>query len=133
MSFKNVTRDLCFYLEMRAGDTGCDLFEERLLDADELRRLDHIQDLLNLSQEHHLKTHQNTRFVSSPEYGHMTNIKKKKCLKRQRDIRALFCLTSFCVQVFGQYLSSPLMICRGDIKHINRNKHGSYYLSRGTG
>lgn len=44
------------YLEVRAGDTGCDLFEERLLDPDELRRLDHIQDLLNLPQEHHLDT-----------------------------------------------------------------------------
>lgn len=66
--------DLCVYLEMRAGDTGCDLFEERLLDADELRRFDHIQDLLNLPQEHHLKTHQNTHFVFNPKYSHMTNI-----------------------------------------------------------
>lgn len=55
---------LCFkimccllYLEVRAGDTGCDLFEERLLDPDELRWLDHVQDLLNLPQEHHLNTH----------------------------------------------------------------------------
>lgn len=32
-------------------------------------------------------------------------------------------LTSFCVQVFGQYLSSPLMICRENVKHINMNKH----------
>lgn len=53
-----------------------------------------------------------------------------------RDMGSFFnmgCLTSFCVQVFGQYLSSPLMICRVDIKHINRNKHVSYYLSRETG
>lgn len=45
---------------MRAGDAGCDLFEERLLHPDELRRLDYIQDLLDLSQEHHLKTHAHT-------------------------------------------------------------------------
>lgn len=41
-------------LEMRAGDTGCDLFEERLLDPDELRGFNHVQDLLDLPQEHHL-------------------------------------------------------------------------------
>lgn len=68
--------DVCVYLEMRAGDTSRDLFEERLLDADELRRLDHIQDLLNLPQEHHLKTQQKTHFVFSPRYSHLTNIKK---------------------------------------------------------
>lgn len=43
-----------FYLEVRAGDTGCDLLEERLLDPDELGRLDHVQDLLDLAQKHHL-------------------------------------------------------------------------------
>lgn len=48
------------YLEVRAGDAGCDLFEERLLHPDELRRLDHIQDLFNLPQEHHLNTHTHT-------------------------------------------------------------------------
>lgn len=46
----------CGYLEVRAGDAGCDLLEERLLHPDELRRLDHIQDLLDLPQEHHLNT-----------------------------------------------------------------------------
>lgn len=51
------------YLEVRAGDAGRDLFEERLLDPDELRRLDHIQDLLNLPQEHHLNT-QTCTFLS---------------------------------------------------------------------
>ena len=49
------------YLEVRAGDAGCDLFEERLLHSDELRWLDYIQDLLDLSQEHHLKTHAHTQ------------------------------------------------------------------------
>lgn len=48
------------YLEVRAGDAGGDLFEERLLDADELRRLDHVQDLLDLSEEHHLETQHGT-------------------------------------------------------------------------
>lgn len=47
-------------LEVRAGDTGCDLFEERLLHPDELRRLDHVQDLLDLPEEHHLDTRDNT-------------------------------------------------------------------------
>lgn len=49
-------REAGVYLEVRAGDTGCDLFEERLLHPDELRWFDHIQDLLNLPQEHHLIT-----------------------------------------------------------------------------
>lgn len=31
-----------YYLEVRAGDTGCYLLEERLLDPDELRRLYHV-------------------------------------------------------------------------------------------
>lgn len=44
-------------LEVRAGDAGCDLFEERLLDPHKLRWLDHIQDLLDLPQKHHLNTH----------------------------------------------------------------------------
>lgn len=48
------------HLEVRAGDTGCDLFEEWLLDPDELRRLDHVQDLLDFPQEHHLDAHDNT-------------------------------------------------------------------------
>lgn len=48
------------YLEVRAGDASGDLFEERLLDADELRWLDYVQDLLDLSEEHHLETQQST-------------------------------------------------------------------------
>lgn len=45
---------------MRAGDASGDLFEERLLDTDELRGFDHVQDLLDLSEEHHLETQQST-------------------------------------------------------------------------
>lgn len=41
------------YLEVGAGDTLGQLPEERLHDLDELRRLDHVQDLLQLVQEHH--------------------------------------------------------------------------------
>lgn len=32
--------------------TSCDLPKKRLLDSSELRRLDDVQDLLNLAQEH---------------------------------------------------------------------------------
>lgn len=39
---------------MRAGDTLGELSEERLLDFDELGRLDDVQNLLQLVQEHHL-------------------------------------------------------------------------------
>lgn len=39
---------------MRAGDAGCDLLEERLLDPDELGWLDHVQDLLDLAEKHYL-------------------------------------------------------------------------------
>lgn len=42
-------------------------------------------------------------------------------------------LTSFCVHVFGQYLSSPLMICRENIKLINKNNHCSKEPSRVAG
>lgn len=56
MSLNNALNVSGVYLEVRAGDTGRDLFEERLLDPDELRRLDHVQDLFNLPQEHHLNT-----------------------------------------------------------------------------
>lgn len=41
----------------------------------------------------------------------------------------LVLLTSFCVHVLGQYLSSPLMICREKNKN-HRNKHGSNQPSR---
>lgn len=54
------------YLEVRAGDASGNLFEQRLLDADELRRLDHVQDLLDLSKEHHLKTQQSAHFAFIP-------------------------------------------------------------------
>ena len=40
---------------MRAGDALGDLLEERLLNLDELSGLDHVQDLLDLTQEHHLQ------------------------------------------------------------------------------
>lgn len=42
------------YLEVWAGHTFSKLSEERLLDFDELRRLNDVQDLLQLVQEHHL-------------------------------------------------------------------------------
>lgn len=58
------------YLEVRAGDTGSDLLEERLLDPDELRRLNHIQDLLNLPKEHHLYT--NAHIFFSTRHSHDT-------------------------------------------------------------
>ena len=40
---------------MRAGDALGDLLEERLLNLDELSGLDHVKDLLDLTQEHHLQ------------------------------------------------------------------------------
>lgn len=40
---------------MGAGDTFGDLLEQRLLDLHELRGFDHVQDLLQLSEEHHLR------------------------------------------------------------------------------
>ena len=43
------------YLKVWTGDALGDLLEERLLDLDELSGLDHVEDLLDLTQEHHLK------------------------------------------------------------------------------
>lgn len=42
-------------LEVWAGDTSGDLFEEGLLDLDKLRGLNNVQDLLQLPQKHHLR------------------------------------------------------------------------------
>ena len=42
------------YLEVRAGDTFGNLFEQRFLDLDKLSWLNHVQNLLDLAQEHHL-------------------------------------------------------------------------------
>ena len=42
-------------LKVWTGDTLCDLLEQSLLDLDELRGFDHVEDLLYLAQEHHLK------------------------------------------------------------------------------
>ena len=39
---------------MWTGDTLGNLLEQWFLDFDELRRFDHIQNLLDLTQEHHL-------------------------------------------------------------------------------
>ena len=46
--------DVFFYLEMGTRDTFSNLLEERLLDLDELGGLDHVQNLLDLAQKHHL-------------------------------------------------------------------------------
>ena len=92
-------------LEVRAGDAGSDLFEESLLNSDELRRLDHIQDLLDLSQEHHLQTHTlicETLFIKL--------LHTHRCTETQTHTHTGWSLTSFWVQVLGQYLSSPRMI-----------------------
>jgi len=43
-------------LKVRTRNAFGDLFEERVLDLDELRRLDHVQDLFDLSEEHHLQS-----------------------------------------------------------------------------
>lgn len=40
---------------MGAGDAVSDLLEERFLNLQKLGGLNHIQDLLYLSQEHHLR------------------------------------------------------------------------------
>ena len=56
------------YLKVWTGDALGDLLEERLLDLDELSGLDHVEDLLDLTQEHHLKW-QSYRlcFIALPE------------------------------------------------------------------
>ncbi len=43
------------YLKVWTGHAFGYLLEELLLDLDELRGLDHVQNLLDLAQEHHLK------------------------------------------------------------------------------
>ena len=43
---------------MRTRDTFSNLLEERLLDLDELGGLDHVQNLLDLAQKHHLNNSQ---------------------------------------------------------------------------
>ncbi len=45
---------LCLYLKMWIGHTSRDLFKQRLLDFFELRRLNDVQNLLDLTQKHHL-------------------------------------------------------------------------------
>ena len=40
---------------MRTRDAFSDLFEERVLDLDKLSRLDHVEYLLDLPEEHHLQ------------------------------------------------------------------------------
>ena len=45
---------------MRTRDAFGNLFEERVLDLDELCGLNHVQDLLDLPEEHHLQP--GTRF-----------------------------------------------------------------------
>lgn len=42
------------YLKVRTRDAPGDLPEQRFLDLDKLGRLDHVQDLLDLAEEHHL-------------------------------------------------------------------------------
>ncbi len=56
-------------LEMRAGDAGSNLFEQRLLHTDKLRWFNHVQNLLDLPQEHHLGSHDRTIY-----YKHDTTI-----------------------------------------------------------
>lgn len=53
---------MAIYLEVRAGDASGDLFKKWLLDANKLRRLDHVQDLLYLSEEHHLEVQPSISF-----------------------------------------------------------------------
>lgn len=45
---------ICIYLKVWVGHTFRDLLKKRLLDFFELRSLNDIEDLFNLSQEHHL-------------------------------------------------------------------------------
>lgn len=54
MSFDVTRQSWSWYLEVRAGHTFGKLSEEWLLDFDELRWLNNVQDLLQLIQEHHL-------------------------------------------------------------------------------
>jgi hypothetical protein len=49
-----LTKSMMAYLEVRTGHASCNLPEEWIHDALELSWLYHVQDLLNLSQEHHL-------------------------------------------------------------------------------
>jgi hypothetical protein len=42
-------------LKVRTRDAFGNLFEERVLDLDELCGLNHVQDLLDLPEEHHLQ------------------------------------------------------------------------------
>ena len=49
-----ISRLLSTYLKVRAGDTLCNLLKKWFLDFHKLRWLDHVQNLLNLTQEHHL-------------------------------------------------------------------------------
>ena len=53
----SVRRRICVsgpYLEVRAGNTFGNLFKKRFLDLDKLSRLDDIEYLLNLPEEHDL-------------------------------------------------------------------------------
>ena len=84
-NFVDLELDLCVHLKVWTGDTLGNLLEKRLLDFDKLRRLNHIQNLLNFTQEHHL-------MKKKPESG---KVKVNS--------------TSFCEHVLGQNFSSPLI------------------------
>lgn len=88
-----INQSVCgdFHLEVRAGDAGCDLLEERLLDPDELGRLDHVQDLLDLAEKHYL----NAKTHDSSAQNNKGKTKQKKNALRDVGVAHLFLRARF--------------------------------------
>lgn len=62
------------HLKVRARDARCDLFEERFLNPNELRRLNDIQDLLYLPQEHHLNAQEAQEWQMIRTFVHLSQV-----------------------------------------------------------
>lgn len=100
-----------FHLEVWARDAGGDLLEERLLDPDELGRLDHVQDLLDLAQKHDLEA--TTRDSSAQ--------KTRKRRPALRDVGAAHLLLR---ARFGPILEQPSDDLQGE-EHVSSLCFGS--------
>lgn len=77
------------HLEVGAGDTSGDLLEERLLDLNKLGGLNHVQNLLQLTQKHDLQEEQNVR-----TYNGYTLHKINHVYTCTRDLQKVINLTS---------------------------------------
>ena len=107
--------DLCIHLKVWTGDTLGNLLEQWFLDFDELRRLDHIQNLLDLTQEHHLV--RKIRIHTVNQYLFCKHNYTDKFKYKQKQL--MLTSTSFCEHVLGQNFSSPLITLELNVQSTN--------------